>query len=1139
MPINTGIGLMNLVSLGESVKKGYDDYEAWSKPYLPYSETKPISQMTLNEIRDKQKKGYFGAAGAFQAIGDTLDWYIRENKLSGKEKFNPAQQQHFFHWRIGANDDIKKYLQADEKNAGKYLKGAARGLSKIFASLPDPLTGKSYYDKNGKDKAGVALNDIYTQLQDYRKNYRLHTGLDAPQTAPNTTSIRLPDGTIINNIPLTELDTAEKRAALKQKLAKRFNIEMPQVQDLKKGVPEQKGGIPSEFANEKVPTEQDLRDLKMTYNIARENQQAASNYEKMDNTGAWAGKLAELEGSAIGSLGNLGKKLTGGSVVGEKIGRGVGHILNNAAYFIPGVGQAKLVADLAPAVAAAVGNWYYGGDKKPEWLQSYNVGAERGYKAGTTGSGLADMLLDIAGGGAGTVRGLTKAGRAMQSLNSTAGLGRKLEAVEPYLRNAPMHARIKEIKQGVEVAKQRKAALEAQRQTLQAQGANSATLAQIDKQIAQETQHLRNTEIAANEGVNTLIRNNLKEQKKTALNYGLSSLGSMGAGELAGLADDENSNFGLVGSVLGGVLAPRVAKKMYGKSNFWQDNFAPHYENSAAIDSIAKELPSDLIGRLQTYADDPSYSSYKVGAGADKASRRVVDELDATYANLADDGRAYQKGIDVQNALKADVAALRDNPMIFPNQPSGETFEYYRDKGNLKRIGKNAEKMWARMHRQENEDIRAEYNALLNDLDFQIAPEFERGTNNRIRLAGGDPATMSAIEKMPYQVDEFAQQVLIRNPRIAESPLMRSLVEAYQALWRHNLAGQGTKQQGTPIGSMFGYNEAKTHWKNILKGGKELSYTDTNGQRQSIAITPEVYKGAARELIEDFENKVLKGGNAISRAGLTQGNLATELRDWYRTKKEAQRWEEGGLTKGLAENELPIDNLYNRIKSGKITQEEIKTFITKLRQQNPVAAQELAKALWVKHLDPAIQGAEIGKQLDTQQLNKFAKTLGFETSTGSSTGFANTMNLVQLIDEAMGNNNPNSPLQADIRKRLNSIAANSEVPEMYYDSKNAINNNERAYAQAAITQSGSPIGIIANALKYMRGNANKRTGEAGKRVLSDPTKLRKNWVDVVGAVGNERRLADSIIAYLLGTMSGAHTISNPLDYKYDSEYNKQ
>ena len=1107
--INT-IPLMDVIMGGESRKgNGYDivNTSAYGRPY---SGT-PITQLSLDEVMALQGK-QFGAAGAFQGIKDTLKRYKAGRKLSGRELFNAAQQQDFFHWLLDQNKYMRKYRSAkSDAEAELYLKDAGRYLASQWAALENPYTpGRGMYDGQHGNKANTSWAKVEPALRDYRRGYRLAT---------TTHTIRLANGQLVGGITDEMLNNPAERRKLKAKLRKHFGDAafpaptMPQVQNVKSPIVE-KTPAPAPATPPASTTPPEPK-----YNPALAEKKALDSYREMDNLGAWAGKLQELEGEMIGKVGDFAKWATGGNETAEKMGRGLGHILNSAAYFVPVVGQIKAAADIAPALTALAGNLYYrGGEDTPKWLRDYNKGAEIGHKKGTTGSMLGDMLTDIVGGGVGAVRGLSKAGKALQATGGTATLGKKLEKAAEYVANAPMNKRIKDIRSGVQHAEQQKAALTAEYQALRNSGASQVELANKGKQLQEATEIADRVNSAAEQGVKNLLANNLKEQKKTALNYVLSSGGAMAGTVLGEKMDNGEYGAGALGGLLGGALATYGAKKGLGNTKYWQDNFAPHYENSGAITNIGNNMTADLAGRLQRYADDPTFASYKAGAGADEPVRNYTDYLNMRWQDSAQNGLGYLDNSLAQQRIKADIDNLINNADIFPEQYSGQkNYKYYLNKDEMKSLGDRLQKELDAMHYADQSAYRKKYGEFIKDMELQISPAYERQVNNAIRAAGGDPNTMTTAQKLPYQLNAFMMDVIQNRPELISSRNARHLLDAYQALWEGRYGGQSTMTRGIPIQRIRDYEDSRQLFFKDLNDDKEgISYVDVNGRTQTARITDGFSKSLIKSLITEFENNIYKGGSSTQAEGFNPNRLASETRQWYKNKVEEQKWTEGGLQQGVADYS-PIKNFYQRIQNGKITPEEMRGFIKKLRDKDPAFAQDITRALWAQHLNSALGQIQLGKQLDLNQLRKFSKTLGFNTADGSSEGFTNTMNLLTLIQEAT--NNPRAG--ENIAKSLNSIAANTSFTnDLARDSKNIINDANDAFLRSAATQSPSTSNLLSNMAKWFRADDVEETGKAGQKILSDPNKVAERWAEVVGAIGNRRRLADRILAYMLGTTTG-------------------
>ena len=288
--INT-IPLMDVIMGGESRKgNGYDvvNTSAYGRPY---SGT-PITQLSLDEVMALQGK-QFGAAGAFQGIKDTLKRYKAGRKLSGRELFNAAQQQDFFHWLLDQDKYMRKYRSAkSDAEAEMYLKDAGRYLASQWAALENPYTpGRGMYDGKHGNKMNTSWAKVEPALRDYRRGYRLAT---------TTHTIRLANGQLVGGITDEMLNNPAERRKLKAKLRKHFGDAaftaptMPQVQNVKSPIVENTAAPAPAPAPATLPAP--ATPPKEKYNPALADKQALESYKEMDNLGAWAGKLQELEG---------------------------------------------------------------------------------------------------------------------------------------------------------------------------------------------------------------------------------------------------------------------------------------------------------------------------------------------------------------------------------------------------------------------------------------------------------------------------------------------------------------------------------------------------------------------------------------------------------------------------------------------------------------------------------------------------------------------------------------------------------------------------------------------------------------------------------------------------------------------------
>lgn len=183
-----------------------------------------ITNMTIRDLISYQKglieEGAEGsAAGKYQFIPDTLEDLINRGKLKEDEVFNQETQ-----------DRLAKQL-LKEKGLNKFLRGDINeqeftdNISKAWASIPYN-TGRSYYDKDGKNKSlidrDVFMYDVfgYTPVKKERVNQTMDitkskfSDLDysEPVKLANQISnldltndkIKAEDGMVISNDPPSE-----------------------------------------------------------------------------------------------------------------------------------------------------------------------------------------------------------------------------------------------------------------------------------------------------------------------------------------------------------------------------------------------------------------------------------------------------------------------------------------------------------------------------------------------------------------------------------------------------------------------------------------------------------------------------------------------------------------------------------------------------------------------------------------------------------------------------------------------------------------------------------------------------------------------------------------------------------------------
>lgn len=154
-------GLIGLIGSVES-PRGYNQM------FGQYSgRMQDLTSMTLNEVLSLQqsrvRKGVASsAAGRGQFLRKTLLSLKQELGLSGNEQFNEALQDRLM-------VALMQRRGLDQFMAGKLTATQfAKNLSKEWAGLPDPSTGRSYYAGDGLNKSGLPVRRVLQALESMR-----------------------------------------------------------------------------------------------------------------------------------------------------------------------------------------------------------------------------------------------------------------------------------------------------------------------------------------------------------------------------------------------------------------------------------------------------------------------------------------------------------------------------------------------------------------------------------------------------------------------------------------------------------------------------------------------------------------------------------------------------------------------------------------------------------------------------------------------------------------------------------------------------------------------------------------------------------------------------------------------------------
>lgn len=167
------------------IARGEGDYNTVNrgKAHGYKAGTEDLASMTVAEVLAAQKEGRFKAAGRYQMIPGTLEAGMKALGMSGAEKFDKATQDRLFEGYLAGSKRpaIMDYLSGKSGD----IKAAILAVSQEWASVANPLTGKSFYAGDGVNRASISVEEMTRALEQTRGRYALSTA-GGPQVNQTT-----------------------------------------------------------------------------------------------------------------------------------------------------------------------------------------------------------------------------------------------------------------------------------------------------------------------------------------------------------------------------------------------------------------------------------------------------------------------------------------------------------------------------------------------------------------------------------------------------------------------------------------------------------------------------------------------------------------------------------------------------------------------------------------------------------------------------------------------------------------------------------------------------------------------------------------------------------------------------------------
>jgi len=157
---------LKMSSKKQAVKDMIAKHESGGKYNVVYGGKEiPLEKMTIAEVmawQDMMSKdgAKSTAVGKYQIIGKTMKDLSRRNPEDfGPDRLFDAEAQEW-----AADTLLERRGWSDFEQGKKTDQEMALELAKEWASLPDPSTGKSYYEKDGLNKSHHQVEDVFNVL---------------------------------------------------------------------------------------------------------------------------------------------------------------------------------------------------------------------------------------------------------------------------------------------------------------------------------------------------------------------------------------------------------------------------------------------------------------------------------------------------------------------------------------------------------------------------------------------------------------------------------------------------------------------------------------------------------------------------------------------------------------------------------------------------------------------------------------------------------------------------------------------------------------------------------------------------------------------------------------------------------------
>ena len=153
---------------------------------------KPLTEMTVGEVRRAQKSRRVFAVGKYQIIPDTMEGFVRVMKISDADKFDAATQEKFKEYVINyKRPAVGRYIRGESSNRALAAQELAREFASVGLAFPEAgrVRGESRYSGTAGNRASISPERVEAALDIARSGKGVSTSSTTPPTqSPSVSS---------------------------------------------------------------------------------------------------------------------------------------------------------------------------------------------------------------------------------------------------------------------------------------------------------------------------------------------------------------------------------------------------------------------------------------------------------------------------------------------------------------------------------------------------------------------------------------------------------------------------------------------------------------------------------------------------------------------------------------------------------------------------------------------------------------------------------------------------------------------------------------------------------------------------------------------------------------------------------------